>query len=158
MFKRRACAPVLVAAPDGEEVDLVGQVEAIRRGWEAFNRRDFDSAVQYLHPDGEAFPAAARRGARGSANAGCLHGREEVRLFLERVSNTWHRVAVELREVIVGPDGRMLAIESWHIHDRNGIELETMVVTVYAFRAGLVVRLDGFLERAEALEALGTRN
>jgi ketosteroid isomerase-like protein len=157
LFRRRARIAVAVAAhpgPEQDHIDALGHVEAIRSGWRAFNRRDFAGAVQYLHPDGQAFPVARPRHPREGGNAGLLRGREQVRQFLETVSNAWERVTVQLGEVIVAPDGRLLAIEGWHIHGRDGIEFETMVVTVYAFRDGLVARLDSFLDRAEALEAL----
>jgi ketosteroid isomerase-like protein len=166
MLGRRAPAAVPVAVEDPPRVhgiaqggaDAVAHVKAVRRGWEAFNRRDFDGAVQYLHPDGEAFPAAGLRDPRGVGNAGRLRGREEVRRYLEKVGNAWQRVTVEPREVTLSPAGRLLVVEDWRIHDRDGIQLETMTITVYAFRDGLVARLDGFLDRATALEALGSPN
>lgn len=157
MFRRRARTAVAVAAHAGREqdhIDALGHVEAVRRGWQAFNHRDFAGAVQYLHPDGQAFPVARLRQPRGGGSAGVLRGREQVRQFLEMLSDAWERVTVQLEEVVVAPDGRLLAVEGWHVHGRDGIEVETMVVTVYAFRDGLVARLDSFLDRAKALEAL----
>ena len=136
--------------------DAVAHVDAVRRGWAAFNDRDFEGAVQYLHPDGEALPVAGRRDPSWSGSTGRLRGREEVMRFLEKVGDAWQRVTVDLREVIVGPDDRLLVVESWHIDDREGVELQTMVITVYAFRDGLVARLEGFVDRATALEALGS--
>ena len=68
MFGRRARIAVAVAAHVGSEqdhIDAFGHVEAVRRGWQAFNRRDFAGAVQYLHPDGQAFPVARLRQPRG---------------------------------------------------------------------------------------------
>jgi len=150
VFRRRARTAVAVAA----NVDAFGHVEAVRCGWEAFNHRDFAGAVRYLHPDGEAFPTSSRRDPRGGGNAGRLRGRDEVSQFLEKMSNTWQHVTVELREVIVAPDGRLLAVESWHIQV-HGIDVEAMIVTVYAFRDGLVARLAAFLDREEALDAVG---
>ena len=157
MFRRRAGKAVAVAANQDcaqDTVDAIEHLEAVRRGWRAFNHRDFAGAVQYLHPDGQAFPVARLRQPREGGNAGLLRGREQVRQFLETVSNAWERVTVQLGEVIVAPDGRLLAVEGWHVQGRDGIEVETMVVTVYAFRDGLVARLDSFLDRAKALEAL----
>jgi ketosteroid isomerase-like protein len=156
MFGRRAPTAVAGEAdvgPEQDHIDAVGHVEAVRRGWQAFNRRDFAGAVRYLHPDGQAFPVARVRQPGGAGNDGLLRGREQVKQFLEMVSNAWERVTVQLEEVIVAPDGRLLAVEGWHVHGRDGIEVETMVVTVYAFRDGLVARLDSFLDRAKALEA-----
>lgn len=157
MFRRRARIAVAVAAhlgPGQDHIDALGHLAAIRSGWKAFNHRDFAGAVQYLHPDGLAFPVARSRHPRDGGNGGLLRGREQVQEFLETVSNAWERVTVELGEVILAPDGRLLAIEGWHVHGRDGIEVETMVVTVYAFRDGLVARLDSFLDRAKALDSL----
>ena len=81
-----------------------------------------------------------------------------MRRFLEKVSNAWQGVTVDLREVTAAPNGRLLAVEGWHMQDQNGIELETMVITIYAFRDGLVAQLHGFLDRPTALEALARRN
>jgi ketosteroid isomerase-like protein len=139
-----------------DDADAIEHVDAVRRGWEAFNHRDFAGAVQYLHPDGEAFLAPGRRDPGGGGDASCLRGRDDVRRFLENISNAWQRITVELREVIVGRDGRLLAIEGWYIQGRE-IEVATRTITVYTFRDGLVARLEGFADRAKALEALGKR-
>ena len=63
MFRRLA-RPAVVVAPNPDRpreiahgrADTATHVSAIRRGWEAFNRRDFDGAVRYLHPEGEPSP------------------------------------------------------------------------------------------------------
>ena len=144
MFSRHARTAVGIA-PSLDHSEAEAHVQTLRLGWDAFNVRDFAGAVQYLHPDGVAFPAAVKRS---------LRGRADVRRFLERISDAWQRATVELREVVVAPDGRLLAVESWHLQGREGLEIETMVITVYAFRDGLVERLDGFLDRAKALEQI----
>ena len=38
---------------------------------------------------------------------------------------------------------------------RDGIEIDTEVNDLYAFRDGLIVRIDGFRDSADALEAAG---
>jgi ketosteroid isomerase-like protein len=144
--------PALEIAKDRS--DAVAHLDAVRRGWAAFNNRDFEGAVQYLHQDGEAFPVAGLQDPGWSGGTGGLRGREEVRRFLERVGDAWQRVRVEPREATMGPDDRLLVVEGWHIDD-PGIELQTMVITVYAFRDGLVARLEAFIDRSRALEALG---
>jgi len=37
----------------------------------------------------------------------------------------------------------------------DGIEIERELPTLYTFRDGLIVRVDGFTDRAEALKAAG---
>ena len=50
---------------------------------------------------------------------------------------------------------RILAIDHWSWRGRDGIEIERELPTLYTFRDGLVVRVEGFTDRAEALEAAG---
>ena len=159
MFRRRAGKAVAVAANQDcaqDTVDAIEHLEAVRRGWRAFNHRDFAGAVRYFHPDGEAFLVRGRRDPEGGVNAGPLRGRDEVRRFLEELSNAWQRVTVELREVLVSPDGRLMAVEGWQIEGPE-IAVATKTITVYTCRDGLVARLEGFVHKAKALEGLGSR-
>jgi ketosteroid isomerase-like protein len=130
-------------------------VEVVRHVYDAFNRGDFASAVEYLHPDGEIYPGVVGLDPPGGGSATRLHGREELRRFFEDLVATWEWVSVKLREVIDAPDGRVLAVESWLIRGRGGIEVDTRIIDVYAFRDGLIARVDGYLNRSEALEAVG---
>ena len=157
MFRRRPrMAPADVASMDFAQDDAVAHLEVVRRGWGAFNCRDFAGAVQSFHPDGEAFLPSGRRDPSAPADDRRLHGRDEVRRFLEEFSSAWPRITVELKEVLAGLDGRLLGVEGWQI-EGQGIEVATRTVTVYAFRDGLVARLDRYVDRAKALEGLGMR-
>jgi ketosteroid isomerase-like protein len=141
---------------DVAQDDAVAHLEVVQRGWKAFNSRDFAGAVQYFHPDGDAFLPSGRRDPSAPADARRLHGRDEVRRFLEEFSSAWPRITVDLKEVLAGLDGRLLGVEGWQIQGQ-GIEVATKTVTVYAFRDGLVARLDRFADKAKALEGLGTK-
>jgi ketosteroid isomerase-like protein len=130
-------------------------VEVVRRVYDAFNRGDFASAAGHLHPDGEIYPGVVGLDPPGGGSATRLHGRVELRRFFEDLGATWESVSVTLGEVIEAPDGRVLAVESWLIRGRDGIEVDTRIIDVYAFRDGLITRVDGYLDRREALEAVG---
>jgi hypothetical protein len=41
------------------------------------------------------------------------------------------------------------------VRGRDGIEIDTELTDVYAFRDSLIVRVDGFRDKAKALEAVG---
>jgi ketosteroid isomerase-like protein len=131
-------------------------VEIIRRHYEAFNRRDLDTVAQYHHPEIEVYPGAVGPDT-DTGSHGRFCGRAEVRQFFEAILNTWETVTVELEEVIEGAGGRVLGVEQWHTHGREGIEVGTKIFDLYTFRDGLIVRGDGFLDRAEALEAAGLK-
>ena len=52
-------------------------------------------------------------------------------------------------------DGRILSVDLWRFRGREGIEIDRELPTLYAFRDGLIVRIDGFTDQAEAFEAAG---
>ena len=66
-------------------------------------------------------------------------------------------ITVEHEELIDRPGDRVLAVERWVFRGRDGIELELELPNLYTFRDGLIVRIDGFTDKAEALEAAGLR-
>jgi hypothetical protein len=43
----------------------------------------------------------------------------------------------------------------WRFSGREGIESESELPTLFTFRDGLIVRIDGFTDKAEALRAAG---
>jgi ketosteroid isomerase-like protein len=127
-------------------------VETIRLFYEAFNRRLYEDALHYLHPECEICPAITAPG-----NPAAYRGREEARAYMEeQIADAWEVMTAEFKEQPVEvPDGRILAVERWRVRGRDGIEFDTEVTDVYAFRDGLIVRVDGFMEKAKALEAAG---
>jgi uncharacterized protein len=125
-------------------------VGVVRRVYEAFNRRDIDAALQNLHPEYELYPALVGPGGRSE-----YFGREGAREFFDLITDTWETMTVESAEIVEIPDDRILSVELWRVRGRDGIEIETKLTDVYAFRDGLIVRVDGFREKADALEAAG---
>jgi ketosteroid isomerase-like protein len=130
-------------------------VEVVRRVYEAFNRRDFARAAHYLHPDGDIYPGVVGLDPPGGGSGNHLHGREQLQRFFQDLGDSWDAVTVEFEELVVAPDGRVLAVEHWRMRGRDGIEVDTRIIDVYAVRDGLIVRVDGFLDRTDALEAVG---
>jgi hypothetical protein len=57
--------------------------------------------------------------------------------------------------MIEAADDRILAVDRWLFRGRDGIEIERELPTLYTFRDGLVVGIDGFTDKADALEAAG---
>ena len=82
-------------------------------------------------------------------------GREGVKEWTRNVSDFWVAVTAEPEErVEVGSD-RILTIDRWHFEGRDGIEIVEELPTLLTFRNGLIVRVDGFTDKADALEAAG---
>jgi hypothetical protein len=46
-------------------------------------------------------------------------------------------------------------MENWRVRGPQGLEMDTKMTAVFAFRDGLAVLCDGFRHKREALEAYG---
>ncbi len=111
---------------------------------------DSDQIVQYLDPAVELYP-----GIRTPDQHTRYVGREGWREFVAGAIEVWESVEIEPKELLEATDDRMLAIDLWSFRGRDGIEIERELPTLFSFRNGLIVRIDGFTDRAEALEAAG---
>ena len=124
-------------------------MEIVRRLHEALNRGDLDDAVQYMHPEVELRPGIVAPDQRS-----LYRGRDGVKRFFETIYDAFEEVRAEIEETIDAGE-QVFAVERWRVRGRDGIELDFEVIDVYTFRDGLMVRAEGFLDRAEALEAAG---
>ena len=77
--------------------------------------------------------------------------------WIRNVSDAWIAATVEPEERIELASDRILAIDRWRFRGRDGTEVEEELPTAYTFRDGLIVRINGFTDRAEAFAALGLR-
>ena len=122
-------------------------VEILRLVYEA----DLDSRdiLQYLDPEVELYPGI---------DAPDQHmryvGREGWSEFITGATEAWESVTIEPKEIIETGD-RILSIDRWVFRGRDGIEIDRELPTIFAFRNGLIVRIDGFTDKAQALEAAG---
>jgi ketosteroid isomerase-like protein len=126
------------------------ETETVRDFYDAVNRRDFEQAERYFHPEVEIFPAIggeldARRRYRG---------REEGREVLEWIADGFE-VTVEIEEVIESGSNLVLQRERWRPRGRQGIETPIELYDLYEVEAGLIRRINGFREREEAFNAAG---
>jgi ketosteroid isomerase-like protein len=127
---------------------MIENVDKLRALYDAFARRDLDAAVERMDPEVELRPAIV-----GIDSRSLYRGRQGCKEFLETLS-VWERQWVEFKEVIEAPGDRILVVEVWHTRGRDDINVDFEVVDVYTFRDGLVVRVDGFRDKDQALKAV----
>jgi len=125
-------------------------IEILQRMFGAWNNRDFDALVEFYDPEGEFNPGLLPPGEETR-----YVGREGVNKWIWNVNDAWVAVTAEPEERFEVGSDRILAIDRWHFRGRDGIEIEEELPTLFTFRNGLIVRVDGFTNRAEALEAAG---
>jgi ketosteroid isomerase-like protein len=135
-------------------------VERVRWGYEAWNRRDFDQGIEFLDPEIEWRPASVAGEtstedfARLPGVDAVYHGHEGVRRFMETFIEPWEQVTVDVEELRDSGDC-VVAFIRFRAVARNGLKVDMPNVHVFTFRGSKVVRFEAFADRAEALEAAG---
>ena len=125
-------------------------VDKVRRGYDAFNRRDFDAALSDVDESVTWRPIF-------SIDAALLEGTEEVRAsFLRTVESLDLRIEVE--ELIPVGDETVVAIAKWTGRGSgSGTPVGQTAVQVFTLEDGRLVKVESHLSKREALEAAGLR-
>ena len=128
-------------------------VEAVRATVEAFNRRDFDAALERAHPDVEwvtleSFP-----------DAGTYYGPEGIRQFFGTWMDTFQGFRLHLEDCVAIDQQRVLAtIRVSGEGAESGVQVQSPTFFQLAeFRNGLAIRVQMFPTESEALKAAGLR-
>jgi ketosteroid isomerase-like protein len=124
-------------------------IASLRRGYEAFNRGDFDAAMAVVHPEIE-FALPGRRLP--------LSGKEAVRAWME--PDAFEEQEIEPLEFTVKGDKVLVRTRVRARGAGSGMALEVQVCAVWTLDAdGLATRVEtfGVGEEAKALEAAGLR-
>jgi ketosteroid isomerase-like protein len=127
-------------------------VEAFRRGMEAYNRRDIDAFLDAFDPVVEFHPLTL---AMFGQEATVYRGHEGIRQFIRDVDEVLPQLQVELLEI---RDLGERSVASGRLHARgraSGAEVESPIGWVVEFREGRVIRMRDYLDPNEAFEAAG---
>jgi ketosteroid isomerase-like protein len=125
-------------------------VEVVRHMCEAFLAGDLAAALDVLHAD------VTWHGTIGGIEEGrTAHGHDEViEEFVESLRD-WERHSLEAEDYLDAGD-RVVVL--WHEvgrGKRSGVEVETRTAVVYTVRGNQVVEVQGYMDRRQALEAVG---
>jgi len=125
----------------------VETVEGLQRGFDAYNRGDFDTAVENFHPEAELAPAGSQPMIRGIG---------AIRAWME--PDAFESQVVEPLEFRVAGN-KVLVRHRTKIHGAgSGIEAEFVNWSVWTYnKTGLVTRFEIYLpnQEEEAHEAAG---
>ena len=128
-------------------------VEIVKRGIDAFNRRDVEALADVVTPDFEWFPALPST-VEGERFSG-YRGRDGIETYFDDVHSTWEGLRVlgnQLRDlgdsvlVLGRADGRGRG---------SGVEVDMPLGIIYDFRDGKIARVRTYLDHGEALQAAG---
>jgi ketosteroid isomerase-like protein len=125
-------------------------VEIARRAFDNFNRRELATAVEAFDPDAEWIPYLA------ALEEHTYRGRERIEAMWREVLGDFPDFRIELMEVVTDRgDIIVFKVEFQGMGRASGADTRAAVFQVVSFRDEKVARVEGFRDRAEALEAAG---
>jgi ketosteroid isomerase-like protein len=125
-------------------------VEIVRRVYECVNERRWDALAELLDPD------VAQYGTVGGLEEGTVvRSSSEIVQLYESEADAWDRQRIEPERLIDAGD-RVVVFQREHQRGRSsGLELVDETASVIDLRDGRVVRIQGYMDRAAALAAVG---
>jgi ketosteroid isomerase-like protein len=122
-------------------------VELVRRGWDAFVRRDVEVSLEILDPNVEYIP--------DRPDAGTFHGPGGVVEAITTWAEFWDDYSVELVDLIDAGD-KVVTVVREHGHLReSGIESTGITCLVSTVKGGRIVRVETFSSKERALASVG---
>jgi ketosteroid isomerase-like protein len=123
-------------------------VELVRAGYEAFNRRDFDAAMRLADDSITWQPFFTVETDR-------LRGKDEVRAAWERQIEALD-LRIDLSELVPLDENRVLAVGRWRGRgSESGAPVEQTAAQVFTVEGGRLRSVDTYATKNEALEAVG---
>ena len=129
-------------------------VEIVRDYWKAFAAGGLDAVTEVWDPE---IDWRAIEGAPD--DVGEMHGREAVRRYLQDWVDMFEGLTVVAEELLEVEDQRVVAVIRVSGRAKlSGIETELRLAVVNSVRDGKIVRGREYIDREEALEAVGLRD
>ena len=123
-----------------ENVDLI---RAVFRGWDEAR---VDGMLPFLHEDVEYRPME---------EAGSINGHGALRRYFERWMEAWDEFEVRPTEFLHNGDRVFNGVAMRASGRGSGVEVAREGFQVWHFRDGMGARIEEYVDRAEALEAVG---
>lgn len=125
-------------------------VEIVRRFAELWGRSDWDAMAELADPQVEQHPTVG-----GVEGGRVLRGADEIRRDYEAVEETWDEHRIEIENLIDAGDRVVILQREFQRGRSSGVELEIEAAVIVDLRDGLIVRVQGYMDRDAALEAAG---
>ena len=126
-----------------------GNVEVATRAIEAFNETDVEAFVLLTTPDFEWSPSMV------AIEGTVFQGREGVKSYFRSLTGAWERFHIHLGRFREG-ENVVVMLGRLEGHGKgSGVPVDSSLGMVFDCRDGLICRIRGFLDHAEALKAAG---
>jgi uncharacterized protein len=127
-------------------------IEVARRGYEAFARGDLDAVLELMDPEIEAHDPPEM------PDAAIHRGHEAVRRDWEQTAELLDDFSIEVEKYIDAGDELVVYLIYRGRGRESGAEVEARMAHIWTIREGKSIRLRQYLDRSDALEAVGLRD
>ena len=129
-----------------------GNVEIVRRYYEAANRRDWSLLSELVDPDVEIDLS------RNIFNPDVYRGYAGFRRFVSAVEEIWDEFGAVPTELIDAGDNVVAALTMHATGKQSGVDVTMILFNIFTLRDSRIWRIiGGYRDRSEALEAAGLR-
>ena len=125
-------------------------VEAVRRGTAAYNRRDLDGLMEDWASDAVLDWTNSR-----GFDANVYQGYDQIVAFWERFFTAFEDVRAETVDLQEVEEGVLVVENVAHLRGRDGIEVQARSAWLVTRRGGVTTSLTLYQSKQEALEAAG---
>jgi ketosteroid isomerase-like protein len=124
-------------------------VEAARRLYDARNRGDVDAVIAECHPQVEWYPHLS------SLAGQPVQGHAGVRTYLASLSEEWEEFRQEPERFFDAGEAVVAFLHTYARGRGSGVEVDVRVAHVITFEGGSCIKSVSYLDRSEALDAVG---
>jgi hypothetical protein len=124
-------------------------VENVRRGIDAWNRGDLDEWLAGFAPKAELHTTGR------FPDQGVYRGRAGLERYWSEIHEAAEEMSVTVTDMRAIGDKVFQAVTARGRGKRSGVPIEQPIWFVTTLRDGLAVRVENYVDRAEALEAAG---
>ena len=126
---------------------------SVSRGFAAIKRGDLEFVLAAFYD-----PDVEWHGTVGGLDEGSLRrGHQAVIRGFDDYFAVWERLDLRPEEIIDTGDELIVFVHEVARGKESGVVVETDTATISTFREGMIVRVRGFMDRSQALEAAGVR-
>jgi ketosteroid isomerase-like protein len=125
-------------------------MEVARRYAELWERSDWDAMTELAHPDVELHATVG-----GVEEGRVRRGPDEIRRDYEMAEESWDEHTVEVEQLVDAGDQVVVLHRETMRGKSSGVDLELEAAVLVDFKDGQIVRVQGYLDRAAALQAAG---
>jgi len=124
-------------------------VEVVRRGYSELNRRDVEAWLEAFHANAEMYDVA------GGPEAPARQGHDALREWVKKMDEIWADGRHEPEQFIDAGDFVVVALRVRARRRDIGVPFDMPLFHVFEMRDGKIQRGTAYLDKAEALAAVG---